>query len=79
MQTRSVAERIAVADEVRGGMARARVTQTQLAAALGLSQPAISRRLQGKVDFTVSELRDVAAMLGVPISQLLDERSEVAS
>jgi transcriptional regulator with XRE-family HTH domain len=62
-----------VADTVRAELARRRVSQAQLSAALGVSQPAISRRLTGAVPFTVDELHAVAALLGLPAGSLLGE------
>lgn len=56
-------------------MARRRVTQSDLASALNMSQPAVSRRLNGTVDFTVSELTTVAALLGLDASDLLRSAS----
>lgn len=61
----------AVAAEVRAAMGRRRVTQTQLAARLHLSQPAVSRRLHGEISFNVEELVTVADMLGVTVSDLV--------
>jgi transcriptional regulator with XRE-family HTH domain len=52
-------------------MARRRVTQERLAQALHLSQPAVSRRLKGEVDFTVSELAVVAELLDVDAAHLV--------
>lgn len=54
-----------VASEVRAQMARIRMTQTALAAVLGLPQSAVSNRLRGKVAFSVDELETVSAALGV--------------
>jgi len=56
---------------VRAEMARRRVTQRQIAEALGLSQTQISRRLAGEVAFNVDELAVVADFLGVAISTLV--------
>lgn len=56
-------------------MARRRVTQADLAAALKMSQPAVSRRLNGAVDFTVSELAIVADLLELDASDLLRSAS----
>lgn len=60
-----------VAEEVRAAVARKRTTQGELAAALGLSQAAVSRRLVGLVPFDVSEIYVVAGVLGVPVSSLM--------
>jgi transcriptional regulator with XRE-family HTH domain len=54
-------------------MGRRRVTQSALGEALGLHQMSISRRLNGEVPFDVSELYEVAAFLGVPVTRLLPE------
>lgn len=47
------------------------VSQRQMALALHLSQTAVSRRLAGDVDFTVSELVEAAGILDTPIADLL--------
>jgi transcriptional regulator with XRE-family HTH domain len=54
-----------VAAEVRAQMARVRITQTQLAESLGLTQSSISKRLRGVVAFNTDELQIVAGVLGV--------------
>lgn len=68
-----------VAGNVRAEMARARVPQVRIAAALGLTQQAVSRRLRGEVEFTVSELATVAAELSVPVSALIPDADVVRS
>jgi len=70
--TQPLAQRVAT--EVRAEMARQRVSQDALAAAIGMSQAAVSRRLSGDIPFDVAELEDVATALRVPISQFLAER-----
>ena len=60
---------------VRAEMARRRVPQIKLAQHLGLSQTAISRRMSGETDFTVTELQAVAALLDVPAGDLLGAAS----
>lgn len=60
-----------VASEVRAQMARIRMTQTALAAVLGLPQSAVSNRLRGKVAFSIDELEKVSAALGVHPAALL--------
>lgn len=59
-------------------MARKRLDQGDLADALNVSRAAVSRRLTGVVDFTVTELHIVARVLGVPVSALLPTEQEVA-
>lgn len=60
-----------ISRNIRAEMARAGVTQTQLAAALSLSQSAVSRRLAGEADWTVAEVYAVADALGCTPSDLL--------
>ena len=69
MQTETVVERLASA--VRAEMARKRITQGGLAAALGVSPAAVSRRLNGVVEFSVSELETVAHLVGLTAEALL--------
>ena len=64
----------AVAENVRAEMARRRVSQKDLADALGLTQPPISRRFHGLVPFDVAELEIVARVLGVTIADLTTVR-----
>lgn len=58
-------------DLVRDALFHARVSQRTAAQRLGLSQAAISRRLSGDVDFTVSQLAEVAKMLDRPITAFI--------
>lgn len=60
-----------VAAEVRAYMARARINQTELASALGLTQSSVSKRLRGVVAFNTDELQSIAALLGVHPAALL--------
>lgn len=61
----------AVAAEVRAAMARKNVRQHELAAALGVSAMAMSRRVSGRIAFDVRELAEVAAYLRVDVGSLL--------
>jgi transcriptional regulator with XRE-family HTH domain len=58
---------------IRAGMARAGVNQTQLAEALGMRQAGVSDRLRGRVPWTVDQLVTVADVLGCRPSQLLPD------
>lgn len=60
-----------VGEEVRALLARRRVSQEQLGAAIGVSGASISRKVRGLSDFTVGELLAVAAFLDVPAGSLL--------
>lgn len=54
-------------------MARNRITQAQAAEHLGLTQPAISRRMTGAVPFDVAELDKLADLLGVTVASLVGD------
>ena len=60
-----------VAAEVRAEMARQRRSQEWLAARLGVSQSTLSRRITGELAFDTTELANVAAVLGVPVTRFL--------
>lgn len=62
-----------MADAILIGLARKRSNQGKLADHLKLSQPAIHRRMTGKVSWRISELEDVADFLGVTVSELIRE------
>ena len=57
---------------VRAEVARRGLSQSALAAALNLTQSAVSRRLSGTVEFTASELAALAEHLQVPVSVFFD-------
>jgi transcriptional regulator with XRE-family HTH domain len=61
------------ADEVRILLARRKVKQRQLADALGLSQPAVSRRISGEREFSASEISATAEFFGVSVGELFGE------
>lgn len=69
----------ATATAIRVGLARKNATQGALAGLIGLSQPAIHRRMTGKVPWRVSELTQVADYLGVTVTELLPESSEASA
>ena len=64
-----------VGAKVRDEMTRQGITQMQVAAALGIGQPAVSSRLSGRVALDVGELPIIAALLGVPVSTLMGDAS----
>lgn len=66
----SLAQR--VSQNVRDEMTRQGVSQRKLGEHLGLVQSQIWRRLAGEIEFRPSELEKTAALLDVPIEQLLD-------
>lgn len=67
-----------VADLVRGVMAERRVSGVALAARLGVTQPYLSRRLTGEVEFRAGELERIAAELGVPVSRFFADEVRAA-
>lgn len=60
-----------VGANVKAEMARASITQTTLALALGLTQPQVSARLSGRVPWRIDEVVTVASLLDVPLATLL--------
>lgn len=67
-----------VASNLRAEMARRRITQGQLAAALNISQSAAQRRVVGLTALDVNELAAAAELLGVPISTLSPDPASAA-
>lgn len=67
-----------VARAVAAEMARQRRSQVAVAAALGVSQTYVWRRLTGEVAFDVAELAAIAEFLGVPVQQFLTEQGSAA-
>lgn len=54
--------------QIKAELARRGATQAELAAALGITQSGISRRLTGTQPFRTDELEAVADFLGVQIT-----------
>lgn len=73
----TVAERVGA--NVRAEMTRAGISQTELAAVLGVSQPALSKRLLGKQVFDVEELTRVAEALRLDVAELLIDKRQSAA
>lgn len=71
--TPNLTERVAGA--VRAEMARAQMTQRELAVVIGVQQPNVSLRLQGKHPFSTVELDKIAAALGVPVERFVIDAS----
>lgn len=59
------------AAEIRSIMARKSLKQSDLAAALGLSQQCVSSRLTGQTPVTVNELVAIGRWLGVDAPEIL--------
>lgn len=60
-----------VGEMVHTHMWRNKVTQTALAAHLGIGQPAVARKLRGDRPFAIDELLSISQFLQVPITELL--------
>lgn len=73
MTNAPTAQRAAVAAEVRAWMGRRRLNQGDLAAALGKSQPYVSRRLSGEVAFDTDDLFRLADLFKVAVHRLLGD------
>lgn len=56
---------------IRAEMARHKVSQTTLAAHLGISQASLSDRIRGKVPVDVNELDALAEFFGVPAAAFI--------
>lgn len=69
MATTAVDEEVSA--RVRGKLAEKRARQADLAEAIGMSQPSLSRRLSGVRAFTIGEVHRVADYLGVTPDTLL--------
>lgn len=57
-------------------MAEKRITQEKVAAALGISQESVSRRVRGVQEWRISELHTVAGLLDASVVDLLDGATE---
>jgi transcriptional regulator with XRE-family HTH domain len=64
---------------VHSALWRARVQQKDLAAALGLDQGSLSKRLRGRIAWKVSELVVASTVLGVSVVDLLPETAVTAA
>jgi transcriptional regulator with XRE-family HTH domain len=63
-----------VAGEVRAELARQRLAMREAARRLGVTSSWLHRRVTGDTDFTVSELAELADLLGVPVEKFLRGR-----
>lgn len=59
---------------VNSHMFRRRMTQTQLGRLLGMTQTSLSKKMHGERKWTLQEVYDVAAALGVDVAELLPRR-----
>lgn len=66
---------ISLPDRVRGLAAERHLTQESLADMLGLTRPAVRRRLKGITEFTASDLEKLARGFGVSVGFIFGETS----
>lgn len=64
--------------EIRSLMTRRSLLQAHLGEALGLSQASVADRLNGRREWRLAELRVLAELFDVPVSQLVDPPVPVA-
>lgn len=60
-----------VAANIRAEMGRHRITQSTVAAHLGISQPSVSARLSGRTSIDVDDLFAISELIGVAPADLL--------
>ena len=63
----------AVAREIRGLLAKAGLTQKDVASILAITQAGVSDRLRGKQNFSLDELLTLAGALNLTIGDLLGD------
>lgn len=61
-----------VRGQIKAELARRDLTNTQLAARLGVSDMWVSRRLAGTVPIAVAELEQIADAIGIPVGVFLE-------
>jgi len=64
--------RLSVADTVNAERARRRLTQQDLANAIGVSRAGVSERLRGAVPFDTDELAAIGGLLDMPPAEILE-------
>ncbi len=61
-----------VTAEIKAELTRQHRSQADLCAALGWSQPFLSRRMTGQVSFSISEIEQIAGAFRLPVSQFVN-------
>lgn len=61
-----------VVANVRAELARRRIKQGDVADKLGVSRQNVAQRLNGTVDFRISELIAIAELCGITVAELVD-------
>jgi len=65
-----------VAEEVRALLGRRKMSASELARQLSLTQKYVSRRLTGETAFDLDDLEKIAAIFGVDVADLLPRSAE---
>ena len=68
-----------VAANVRAELGRSRISQAKAAAAIEMSAPALSKRLNCQVPFDIDEIDAIAMLIGMDPAALLAEPARLAS
>ena len=68
-----------LAGEVRAEMARQGVTAAKMSLSTDISRTSLSRKLNGRNEFTVAEMFRVSTCLGITLSDLLRRAESVAA
>lgn len=58
---------------LRAELARAGRGQADVADWLNIKQPAVSKRMTGRIEWRLAELRIIATRLGIPLSRLVED------
>jgi transcriptional regulator with XRE-family HTH domain len=66
-------EDLQIGSRIQAKLRARRCTRRTLASRIGMSEWALGRRMLGRVPFRTPELREVAEVLDVPLSELLGE------
>lgn len=70
---------VAIGAAVRGAIASAELTQAEAAEGIGVAVNTFSRRINGLLPFTWPELVRVAALTGVPVTELAASAERIAN
>lgn len=65
-----------VAEEIRALLGRRKMSATQLAKLMGVSQPYVWRRMTSETAFDLDDLQRIATILGAEVTDLLPRPSE---
>lgn len=74
MSTATTSVALQVANNVRGALGSARISQAQMASILKMSRSAFSQRINGHKAFELDELSEIAKVTGTPFSRLVELR-----